>query len=287
MKLKTIVPAKLPPHIHPVAAEREYYKNLRKYADKYNSLMELALREAVPHLKEVAKNEMLRIDGESVRMDTNIEKRISDLFDWVNRELESSFSDAILRSWSKSMASHTNKLGKKNITRLTSAVGLDVEPLLHDRNLNPFFNNVIDENVGLIRSIPTEKEVAFKNALVRGITGDMPRTQIQAIIMKHIGKNGNVKNRARLIATDQTNKLNASLNEYRQKQLGGTRYRWKNSQDTRVAGNPSGKYPHAKPSHWDRQNKIYLWSKPPEGGHPGQRVRCRCTAEMVIEDVLE
>lgn len=277
----------MPAPTPPASAEREYYRHLRRYAERYNHLVAYALREVVPALKEVAAEEAPQGMPSNARMDVNIERRIKDLFKWVDQEMKLSFSDALLQSWVKSMNANMSSLSKKNMVKLTEAVGADVEPLLHDRELNPFFQNVIDENVGLIRSIPTAKQVTFKNALVSGITQDMPRAQIEEIIMKHIGRNGNTKERARLIAVDQVGKLNAALNEYRQKQLGGKRYRWRNSGDTRVAGNPSGKYPHAKPSHWHREGKVYFWSKPPEGGHPGQRPRCRCTAEMIVEDILE
>lgn len=243
-----------------------------------------ALKEIVPTLRGVSAAEQ---PPETSHMDANIEERLRILFAQVDRQLGRLFPDSILRAWARSMVGHTNRHSKKQIAKVMSAVDINVEPLLHDKELNPFFQNIIDENVGLIKSIPTERMTAFKNALVNGITQDMPSAQIAVIIQKHIGKDGNVAQRAKLIATDQVGKLNGRLNQYRQQQLGGKRYRWRTAGDERVAGNPQGKYPNAKPSHWLREGKIYSWDKPPPGGHPKQRVRCRCYAEMVVEDIVE
>lgn len=65
--------------------------------------------------------------------------------------------------------------------------------------------------------------------------------------------------------------------------LGIKKYRWRHSRDERVRGNPGGKYPKARPSHWAREGKIYSWNDPPPGGHPGMDYQCRCTAEPVFE----
>jgi len=259
MKRETIIPKVKPQQTLPNQAIREYYRHLNRYSDRFAFLLNYALGASLQELRAVAKNELPdpHMDSNfyksgtvtsSIRMDTNIEKRVADLLGWVERELKASFSEDLLRSWARSMIENTNSLSKMNTIKLTQAVGLDVEPLLHDRNLNPFFKNVIDENVGLIKSIPKYQMAAFKNKLVFAISKDMNQRDIQKIIADYIGASGNGE---------------------------------------RSAGNPSGLYPNAKPSHWARNGKTYSWNKPPEGGHPGERVGCGCHAQMVIEDVLK
>lgn len=97
--------------------------------------------------------------------------------------------------------------------------------------------------------------------------------------------------RARVIARDQTGKLNGTLTENRQKSIGVSGYTWRNSQDERVRGNPSGKYPDAPNDHWSREGKKFLWDystgdipegyeeSPPPDGNPGEAINCRCFAE--------
>jgi SPP1 gp7 family putative phage head morphogenesis protein len=93
---------------------------------------------------------------------------------------------------------------------------------------------------------------------------------------------GFARSRAKLIARDQTSKFNGSLNRIRQQQAGITEYRWSTSHDERVRGNPDGKYPNARPSHWAREDKVFAWDKPPSDGHPGEPINCRCVALAVL-----
>lgn len=49
-------------------------------------------------------------------------------------------------------------------------------------------------------------------------------------------------------------------------------YIWRSREDSRVRATPAGYDDH-----------TFLWSDPPEGGHPGQGWNCRCTAEPIID----
>lgn len=101
-------------------------------------------------------------------------------------------------------------------------------------------------------------------------------------------------NRAKIIARDQTAKLNSDLTQGRMADAGIETYIWDTAQDERVRGNPGGKYADALPSHWVMQGKICRWdnpsvcqneqgewvSRPPEAPttHPGVAIMCRCVA---------
>lgn len=101
-------------------------------------------------------------------------------------------------------------------------------------------------------------------------------------------------NRAKIIARDQTAKLNSDLTQGRMADAGLETYIWDTAQDERVRGNPGGKYADALPSHWVMQGKICRWdnpavcqneqgewvSRPPEAPttHPGVAIMCRCVA---------
>jgi predicted chitinase len=49
-------------------------------------------------------------------------------------------------------------------------------------------------------------------------------------------------------------------------------YIWRSRDDSRV-----------RAIHAEYDDHIFLWSDPPEGGHPGQGWNCRCTAEPIID----
>ena len=83
---------------------------------------------------------------------------------------------------------------------------------------------------------------------------------------------GVTENRAKLIARDQTAKLNSSLTQAQHESLGVTHYRWSTSKDERV-----------RESHAENEGQIFSWDDPPETGHPGFEVNCRCVAIPVLD----
>lgn len=104
------------------------------------------------------------------------------------------------------------------------------------------------------------------------------------------------RRRAELIAIDQIGSFNSDLTKQRQKDLGIPTYTWRNAGDIRVRGNPGGLYPDSAFDHWEREGKVFAWevspgrypegvNPPPEDGHPGRPIRCRCWAEPNFEGV--
>lgn len=107
------------------------------------------------------------------------------------------------------------------------------------------------------------------------------------------------KNRAKLIARDQTAKITGVMNQIRQEASGAVGYQWHNMRDQRVRGNPAGKYPNSKYNHWNREGRYYLWRpmknppiapdgkpfrQPPKDGSPGIPINCRCYSSPVWVD---
>lgn len=274
------LPKRAPPPLSPDPAEREYYRNLRRYAEAYERFMRKGLEDLVPSLRETASSEIPRADSLETRLDANIEKRLRDLFGWVNRQLEREFPEDLLKRWSWYMVDHVNKIGKKSIAKLLGSAKVEAEPLMRDGELTPYFQNVVDENVGLIRSIGRRDLEPFKDQLVYLITSDAPQDTIREAIQRNFGI---TRNRARLIARDQVGKLNGKVTQYRQQSIGGKRYIWDGVDDGRE-----------RDDHKRLNGKVFEWSKPPivdrrtgRRGHPGEDYQCRCRARMVLEDVIE
>ncbi|CAM6004904.1 unnamed protein product [Sphagnum balticum] len=269
---------KLPEPSHPASAEREYHKRLRSYAQAYVHFMKEGLTELVPELRDIIATELPRVDSlhkyAQVRKDANIEDKLKRLFKWVTGKLEVHFPHTMLEAWTLAMIGKVNRNSKNNVNKQFKAgyrrIGReapDFEPFMRDGRLTPYYQNVVDENVGLIRSIPTLKLEAFKNQLVAMISSDQPHPVIQKAIMKNFDM---TKGRAALIARDQVGKLNGALEEYRQKQLGVQRYVWRTSGDSRV-----------RRDHKDLDGHIFSWDKPPivdkktgRRAHPKRDFQC-------------
>lgn len=73
--------------------------------------------------------------------------------------------------------------------------------------------------------------------------------------------------RAKLIARDQTSKMNGAFNQARQTSLGIDRYVWQTSGDERV-----------REEHQANDGQVFSWNDPPATGHPGEDINCRCVA---------
>ena len=146
------------------------------------------------------------------------------------------------------------------------------------------------KNTALIKTLP-EKGMTELNKIIL----DGWRTgETQASMAKKIQKLCGVsENKAKFWARDQMAKLNADMARERHMAAGVKEYVWSTSGDERVRGNPKGKYPKAKPSHYDINKKrckyadptVYKnngeWAKRPANFpqvHPGYDFICRCVA---------
>lgn len=194
-----------------------------------------------------------------------------------------------MRSEARSMAkqvvgqaSETNRERMQNMFK--NIFGVDIFGIIDDAGLREQLDGMIEENIGLIKTIPQDSLQRARNAVTANFRGE---TLPGGSLIKELQRIGGItKNRARLIARDQTSKLNSSINQARQQSIGVEEYVWRNSKDERVVGNPSGLYPKGRRKHndhWNRDGKRFKWSDPPPDGHPGQPIQCRCRAEPIID----
>lgn len=140
--------------------------------------------------------------------------------------------------------------------------------------LQPLASSWITENTNLIKSLPTRLHPELDRIVRRGVINGASVRDMQDQIKARYGV---TDYRARLIAQDQTLKLNADLTRYRLQSVGVREYTWRSVQDSRV-----------RPDHVERNGKVFAWDKPPSGGqHPGQEVRCRCRAEAIWDSDKE
>lgn len=120
-----------------------------------------------------------------------------------------------------------------------------------------------------------------QGTLIDALEKGQGRQQIAARLREQVEFS---RNRANLIARNELGNAASYGMQQTQQQAGVTEYKWWTARDDRVRGRPGGKYPNAKPSHWARHGKVFRWADPPEGGHPGQAIQCRCAALAVLPD---
>ena len=159
----------------------------------------------------------------------------------------------------------------------------------------PWLKNVLEtwsrEQVTLITKATQDMLDTVARRIRDGVKVGKSAKEVAAIINADLP--GISYRRARIIARDQTAKLNSSLTQGRMTDAGMETYIWDTAQDERVRGDPSGFYPKALPSHFVMQGKICRWDDPTvwlENGewvkragdapyfHPGMAIMCRCVA---------
>lgn len=170
-----------------------------------------------------------------------------------------------------SFTTHTNDTNKRRFySAIEKSVGVNLQSIIQNENLEDILVATTRENVGLIRSIPEEYFKKIETIVFTGTTqGNTAGSMIQQIMK--IGKS--TTKRAKLIARDQTSKLNSALNQQRQQNLGVEEYIWRTAGDDRV-----------RESHRTNNGKVFKWDEPPKDtGHPGHDIQCRCVAQPIIK----
>ena len=158
---------------------------------------------------------------------------------------------------------------KRVIEEVRRAVGVDLTGLLRqDKAITRTLERATRDNVALIESIPAEHFDKIEEAVASYWTGGT-RWESLAGRIKEIGDV--TDSRARLIARDQTSKMNAAFNQTRQTGLGIETYTWQTSSDERV-----------RESHAELDGETFSWDDPPdvdgEPANPGEPINCRCVA---------
>lgn len=127
------------------------------------------------------------------------------------------------------------------------------------------------ENLRLIKSIPTQYLENLQGRIVAAVARGETLRSLTAFVRETYRL---PTERAELIARDQIGKLNGRLTGYRQTNIGVSEYRWRGTLDARE-----------RDAHVAREGKVISWDSPPEDGHPGEPIRCRCWAEPVLPDL--
>ena len=160
---------------------------------------------------------------------------------------------------------------EKDLKRQTM---VDLQGYLHNSGkVAEKLEQLTTANVQLIKSIHSQYLDKIQAAVIQAQVKGTP-TKDLAKQIKEIG--GVTEKRAKLIARDQSAKINASLTRARHEEMGIKQYIWSTSGDERV-----------RDSHAANDGKIFSYDDPPATGHPGDEINCRCVAIPYFGDKVE
>jgi len=246
-------------------------------------------------------------------VDKNIKRMLreytvdSDINDWEQVAGELAESNAV--AWGSTEAAvataslyFASAIDKFNDTQWQKFVQVSIGEKF--RGDEPWAQAIIEEwkttQLSLIKNLEGHQiakiEAIIKDAVQNGVHAVDVMKQIESQIFQMN------ECRAWLIARDQTTKLNSLFTKSRQIDAGFNRYTWVTFADEKVRGKPGGKYPKARPSHWEMHNRVCSWAnstvmivdgievaRPPNAPmvHPGMEIMCRCMAMPNLDDAFE
>jgi SPP1 gp7 family putative phage head morphogenesis protein len=156
------------------------------------------------------------------------------------------------------------------------AAGITV-PLRNTRAVNNIMRSIINQNVGLIKTIPQEYLARVEGIVQRGVMAGRDLGYVR----KQLAKNFEVsERRAEMLARDQSNKAGQAMTKARYEDLGITRAIWQHN-----AGGKTFRNSHVEMNgeEFDLAQGMY----DPEAGdyvQPGELINCRCSYRPVLPE---
>jgi len=253
----------------PLGISRDYLsfllKRLRTLQDVTNQFLDLQL----PAILDNAQ-----LNSDSVRHDA-VEDVIEALFEAIaaafrTQEQPAEAGGVLLELGEVASAANVQS-GRETSRVLKSKLGFDLFTQAPD--LSERLGVFVRQNVKLIKSLENDTLDQLEQTMLRHLRRGSSQREIRKDLQSRFDLS---KSRASLIARDQVGKFFGELQRERQKSLGITEYIWRTASDERV-----------RSTHQDRDGRKFKWSEPPSDGHPGEPIRCRCTAEPVIPGFTE
>lgn len=225
-------------------------------------LRKIAREELLPELKRM---EPLYAAGDGITRDAKVPRRpLESTFQRMGQRI-GGIEQTANRLAALAVQRSADTVDDRLKAAIKSSVGVDISPVLTQSGpILDALRAATKDNIDLIKSIPEQ----YFEKLGDAVGKNMERGMRFEDLAKEIERIGDVtESRAKLIARDQTSKMNGAFNQARQTSLGIDRYVWQTSGDERV-----------RPEHDANDGEIFRWDSPPATGHPGHDVNCRCVA---------
>jgi SPP1 gp7 family putative phage head morphogenesis protein len=254
------------PQLQPDAVRMAYFAALLDAIGRARVLVRARL---VPLLPSYAAEAALeRLDG--LRRDAWAQS-VNDLLDSLSDAWFAEWPNERLRRLAEVFADRTSDFQREQLAKqMMATLGIDVAR--YEPWLRPQIATFTGENVALIKSVATDFFGDLEKRLVAGLRTGQRWEELADLVEERYGV---TESRAKLIARDQVGKLYGDLNRTRQTQLGVSRYVWRTLKDNRV-----------RDEHAALEGKTFSWDDPPEDGHPGEAINCRCFADPVLDELL-
>lgn len=252
---------KPPKAVVPKVVQAAYYSSILEVLGEAKRLVDRDVPDAIQNLLVSRQDTVSRGDSPA-----DFSRTIDDLRLEFGRVVDRSTLETVAEGHAASVL-RNNRL---QVNRQFRAV-LGIDLLAGDPPLEMLMHTFTVENVSLIKSISSKYFDEIEQSVFRNWRAGIRGTEMAEGLAERYKVS---QSRAMLIARDQTNKLNGQLTEARHNDLGIRQYRWRGANDERE-----------RATHLEREGRVYSWDDPPEDGHPGQPIQCRCWAELYIPGV--
>jgi len=274
--------------LFPDSQERQYQRLMRR-------LLFSLVSEFVRRLRE---NNLLRIDSDEETFSDemagitagviaywllsiqDIRAQMGALFVGVNQFNDNQFIKVIKSMFGVILPNSSSVMPKPGtlVTQISEGLaklGPDADLSRIEQWVRTLRTSFEDKNISAVdiagRELVVRIEQTVRTEVAKG-------TPINEIVTQIETQRDRITRREQLRARDEMGTLNSEMTKRRMLSVGIKQYVWNTCMDERVRGNPGGRYPKAIPSHWAREKKVFSWSDPPDGGHPGEAWLCRCWA---------
>lgn len=190
------------------------------------------------------------------------------------------FFTEFAKNLSKEFVAKSDESAKAAVHYSLSAAGLKHPVMTYNEAVNNTLNSAQTFNHTLITNIQKEVHERLYKSIMLSLTSPNPEEQGASGIqnaLKEVG--GFSKKRIKLIARDQTAKVNSALADERMEQNGVEYFEWMHSS--------AGKVP--RKTHIEKNGKVFklddprLWEGPKaDQGPPGWAINCRCRRKPLI-----
>lgn len=230
----------------------------------------------VSHLREITREELLpdlrRLEplyakaGDGLARDRQIPRRSLDTTFQRMAQRIGGIGQTAQRLAGLAAQRNADTVDERLKAAIKASVSIDISPVLNQSGpILDAMKSATKANIELITSIPDQYFEKLGDAVGKNMEAGMRFEDLA----KEIERIGDVtESRAKLIARDQTSKMNGAFNQARQTSLGIEKYVWQTAGDERV-----------REEHAENDGKVFGWNDPPPNtGHPGDDVNCRCVA---------
>jgi SPP1 gp7 family putative phage head morphogenesis protein len=169
----------------------------------------------------------------------------------------------------KVYADEERRLRRRLGANIRATYKIDPDNIWSSADVRDQLQVAVTKSVSLIKGMNDDLAKRVEFTILDAAQKGQSTTTLSERLRKEMGIS---RDRARLIARDQVSSLNAALTKVRQKQVGLDQYIWQTAQDERV-----------RHAHRLRQGKTFSWDDPPEDGHPGEPINCRCVAIGLVK----